>query len=354
MLKKNVVVMFVLFFVIAFACSVFALECSTVLKQVIDTDTVLCKAEYDVDYTVEVKSDVKLDCDGSTLIGVKSNTAFLLNGTENSEIRNCNIVKFESGFYLENAQNNQIINNQILDSAKQSFYLKSSNSNKIYGNKINTALTYDALSNNVFCVDGAENSYVGVVGPGCEKPSDVDNAVTADQLDNVFSIISESTGLKVDRLKEGYESAKGKMTVKKTYQNNKVSIKLDADGPMTFAVYEFVPKATAQSASLIQTDAKVLKDDPLLMWEFTNVQTINLAYTLQSDIIESPKTIVIESAPVELESENDMKAVVYDEDIRVEDDPATAAKTAKLNSLLTVIVLVILCAGVIYLVQKKW
>ncbi len=346
-----------------------AQECITEIPEIIEQDTTLCNQEYNIAYTIQISSNVKLDCNKASLIGEKTNTAFLLQDTENSQIINCNLANFESGFYLDNANNNLITNNKVLDSKINSFYIKNSNNNQIYKNNINTELSYDELSSNKFCVDDQQNTYLDIIGPGCSKPEDIDNALIGPKLDEVMTKIAQATGINKQQLYDDYKGTFGKVDIKKTVQDNKIDIEINFDKEMSFKVYEYIPKETLESTDLIQTDAIILEKDPLMMWEFTDVKTAQLSYTLPSGIVEQPKTIVIETLSTEIDETEVRKVYTHEEDEQDEQDTqeqitenidqeqlqdTPSEEPKKSNALLTTIVLVILFTIIVYLIKKKW
>ncbi len=344
-----------------------AQDCTTELPSIITQDTVLCNQEYQVEQEITINSNIKLDCSKASLIGTSTITAFLLNNTENSQIINCNLAKFASGFYLTNSNNNVITNNKILDSSIQSIYIKQSNNNQIYNNQINTALTYDKASTNQFCVDEQQNEYLNIIGPGCEKEVKVENIVTRTQRDEILTKIAEATGNDLDYLTENYKQTQDKVKIEKTFGNNILKIKITTDEDMNIDVYEYIPKETLESTDLIKTDAVIIDKDPLMMWSFTNIRSTQLQYELPS-IVKAPKTIIIETQKIEITQDDVISDELGDSGIgddtvgnddltgtdieNNEDDKQSEEKGS--STAITIIAILALCIIIIYLVKKKW
>tara|TARA_Y100000034_G_scaffold21311_2_gene24544 strand:- start:3985 stop:5058 length:1074 start_codon:yes stop_codon:yes gene_type:complete len=357
-MKRSVISILVILLLLNLAL---AQDCTTELPKIIDSDLVLCEQEYNIDYTAEVKSNVNIDCKEASLIGNGENTAFLLKETENSEIINCNLVNFESGFYLDNSNNNIITNNKILDSKQNSIYIMNSNDNQIYDNEINTDLSYDESSENIFCKDLKQNRYLNVIGPGCEKAVKINNAITGTELQLILSKISETRGLDKSELITDFTSTLGKIDIEKTFQEKKVTIKINANKESDFTVYEYIPKETLNSTDLITTDAVILDKDPLMMWEFTNTKSIEVQYELPM-VVKAPKTIVIETISVkaeevvdDIEEEVELKVVAHDDGLpEIIEPDAQVEDESNLNAILTFIILLIIIVVVVYLIKKKW
>jgi len=360
---------------------VIAEECSTEINPFVGRDMLLCKQEFNIDYTIELKTGIKFDCNGATLIGNKENIGFLLNNTQGIIIKNCNILNFESAFYLINADKNYITDNKILDSKKYSFYIVNSNDNQIYNNDINSPVNYDETSENKFCVNQQQNDYMGaVLGPSCPKAQKVNNFVTGNALGKILDKIANATKISKGILIDSYKKTMTKVDIEKTILENTVTIKINSDEELNLEVYESIPKETLQSTDLITTDAIILEKDPLMMWEFTNVKTIELSYDLPSGIVKDPKTIVIETIRLkqeDLEDEEDFDdnngkidddLVVSDgsldddmigdgddkKDEPIVDDGIIDDTQESSNTTSTIIVLAIIVVVIIYIIRKKW
>ncbi len=347
---------------------VIADDCVTEIPEIIDKDITLCKQEFNIDYTIQINSGIKFNCDSASLIGDGTNTGFLLKQTKDSEIMNCNLANFQSGFYLDNAENNLIVNNYIYDSKEYSMYMINSNGNLIYNNEINTPLSYDNLSENDFCVEYQQNKYEGVIGPGCEEPVEIDNYITGELLDNILDQISEAKTLDKVKLIDDYKKTLSKIKIDKTFSEKEVKIKISFKEKSNFNVYEYIPKDTLESTDLIDTTNidEVLNKDPLLMWSFVNVDAVEVSYGLPDEIAGSPKTIVIETVTpdgnITIDYPDDLNNRIDDSDdegadnLQQSDNKKSIGKKkpSKLNATFTMFILIIICIVVIYLIKKKW
>jgi len=110
----------------------------------INEDTVLCQGTYSIKdagtqgVLIINASNIVLDCNGAVLNGIdKTGYAIISFGwNDNVTIKNCKIINYDYGLYLNYAHNNIIINNEIQDMGHYGITLTFSSSNIIFNNTI--------------------------------------------------------------------------------------------------------------------------------------------------------------------------------------------------------------------------
>jgi parallel beta-helix repeat protein len=115
----------------------------------INEDAVLCRGTYSIKdagtqgVLIINASNIVLDCNGAVLNGIdKTGYAIISFGwNDNVTIKNCKIINYDYGIYLNYAHNNIIMNNEIQDMGHYGITLTFSSSNIIFNNTITTATT---------------------------------------------------------------------------------------------------------------------------------------------------------------------------------------------------------------------
>jgi VWFA-related protein len=115
-------------------------------------------------------NNVKLDCNGATLIGNNADDGIYLSNYDYVSIKNCNIQNYENGIYLSGTATYNNITKNTFSGNKFGVYLSggSVTSNNIWSNEFYDNISYTYTNANNYCVDGIPNNYHGIKGPGCD------------------------------------------------------------------------------------------------------------------------------------------------------------------------------------------
>ncbi len=80
-------------------------------------DITLCNKAYDVPSGITIKTDnILLDCNGAIIRGtaVQDGQGIIIDNADNVTVKNCNILNYDVGIYVKDANRNTIIQNALL------------------------------------------------------------------------------------------------------------------------------------------------------------------------------------------------------------------------------------------------
>jgi parallel beta-helix repeat protein len=83
----------------------------------ITKDTTLCNKAYDVPSGITIRTDnVVLDCNGAIIRGtaVQDGQGIIIDNADSVTVKNCNILNYDVGIYVKDANRNTIIQNALL------------------------------------------------------------------------------------------------------------------------------------------------------------------------------------------------------------------------------------------------
>jgi parallel beta-helix repeat protein len=109
--------------IIAFAlifalCPAVLAECEAAFDLMqITKDTYLCNKAFDVPSGITIKTDnVTLDCNGAIIRGtaMQDGQGIIIDGADGVTVKNCNILNYNVGIYVKEANRNTIVQNALL------------------------------------------------------------------------------------------------------------------------------------------------------------------------------------------------------------------------------------------------
>jgi parallel beta-helix repeat protein len=107
-------------------------------------DTTFCRGTYELNQGVRIVSNnTKLDCNNALLIGpdiigfpYRDYAGIYLESVSSSSIKNCNVVQFGFGIYIDRGNNNYLLNNTVKDNIRSGIMLFMSYDNILKNNSI--------------------------------------------------------------------------------------------------------------------------------------------------------------------------------------------------------------------------
>ncbi len=94
-------------------------------------------------------SELILNCNGTTISGNTTGYGINVTNYNNLTIKNCIVMNFSDGMYLDNSSNNTLTNNTITINTNGGIYIDSSANNTIYNNFFNNTNNFNITGSNI-------------------------------------------------------------------------------------------------------------------------------------------------------------------------------------------------------------
>ena len=253
-MKKNIILVIAGLFLLMIGSAYACVEPTSY----INSDTILCKGEYNLPSGIIIGQSVSLDCDGATLIGsLERNGITVLK--DNTKVENCNIQGYERGIFVE-ADNVILLRNTLKDNVIGVYFFNSEN----------------YINDNIY-IDNTENIFEAARrgGDGIAEilPVKIDDG---EVLVEPESIVYETTAqaasrLNIEHIWEFNVDRVGSIVDGKVQYTLTISVEKEVVG---LKIYEIIPKEVASSASLISSSFpfEIINDDPEIVFVLGNVQ----------------------------------------------------------------------------------
>ncbi len=241
---------------------------------VLESDTLLCYGEYSAPEGLKINADdMTLDCNNSVISGNSLGNGILIDGRKNVSVKNCIISNYEIGVYLKNSAGNEIIQNNI-ENSKFGIALYQSPDNKLGGNTFADITGEEIFTYSVPPVNDAGDVPEGAMEKEMQPEDVIEQIITMKEP----GMTDPEKEKEIELMLKKYLDTNENLIIKREFIYNKeenstlVILRINPKKPFKdLKLYEHIPKCIGMYLSDIvfkDTNFKIIKEDPLIMWHF--------------------------------------------------------------------------------------
>lgn len=293
---------------------------------VIEESVELCEGEYELDDGLKIEADnLLVECQDTVLKGYFNEEGFAIINRENVTISGCDVKNFQAGaritnsdnvkitkntfennnvgLYFTNSQRVVIEENEVDNSTVQGVYLDNESRANTFRDNVFRLSDFNVNAEEAPDNNYTNNEYIDSEGPGehitdylieTEEPQSNESAKEnkseviipeesepADVINRVYEAkeLDSADYLEGDleKIQETTDKVEVKSEIRVDYENNKTTYNTSykaKEDVKNMQVFEYIPKSIANSVDElnIQGDYQVLEEDPLIMWEYEELE----------------------------------------------------------------------------------